>query len=138
MKKIVLIGILTITSYNLAYTQAVRLLNFGGLGTGIYMGYELPVASAITVVPQVSTDYNFKSLYLAAKGNFYFDSLFELPSEWDIYGGINMGFKISTNSGFDAGAQVGGRWYWTDKWAINAEFGGGTTIHAGVGVSMKL
>lgn len=121
-----------------ANAQAAKMLNFGGLGTGLYASLEFPVSSAITIAPLVNTDWNFNYLVIAAKGNYYFDELFELGTAWDVYGGVNLGWKVSDNGEFNFGAQVGGRWFWSEKWGINAEFGGGTGVTGGVGVTMKM
>ena len=138
MKKILLLiafGFFAIANIN---AQATKGLNFGGAGTGIYVGYEIPVASAITIVPQASTDYNFNKFIIAVKGNYYFDELFGLPDAWDVYGGANAGWRISDDGGFHWGAQIGGRWFWSDKWGLNAEFGGGSGVTGGLGVTMKM
>ncbi len=118
--------------------QAKKYLNFGGIGTGLYGGVEFPVAEAITVGPAAFTDWNFTGLVLAAKGNFYFDELFELTEPWDVYLGANVGWLVGTDYGFNWGAQIGGRWFWNDRWGLNAEFGGGSGVNGGLGVTMKL
>ena len=44
------------------------------------------------------------------------------------------------NSDFGFGLQVGGRWFWNDKWGVFLEAGGGNLDGAGgfVGVTMKM
>jgi hypothetical protein len=37
----------------------------------------------------------------------------------------------------DLGLQIGGRWYWSEKWGLNLEAGGGTGYNTSLGVSMK-
>lgn len=121
--------------------QAQKVLNLGGLGTGLYAGLEFPVSKAITVGPMVNTDWDFNKIVIAAKGNYYFDELFGLPAAWDVYGGANVGFRIDNDhddNGANWGLQVGGRWFWNEKWGINAEFGGGSGVTGGIGVTMKL
>lgn len=136
MKKALLI--MTFVAAGLyANAQAAKVLNFGGLGTGLYASIEFPVHSAITIAPLVNTDWEFNHLVIAAKGNFYFDELIGLDSPWDFYAGANLGWRISDDGKFNAGLQVGGRWFWSEKWGINAEFGGGTGVTGGVGVTMK-
>jgi hypothetical protein len=66
-----------------------------------------------------------------------------IPQNWDFYAGLNIGFRIgldnATSSGLDLGAQVGGRYYWNDKWGVNVEFGGGSTMAGGgVGLSLRM
>ena len=79
--------------------QAQKYMNFGGLGTGLYFGMEFPVAAPITLGFQGSTDYNFNNFYIAGKGNYYFDELFPLTSDWDFYAGLNLGWRIDASRG---------------------------------------
>ena len=134
-KLLLLLAVFTISAT--VYGQAEKVLNLGGIGTGLYAGLEFPVGSAITIGPAAYTDWEFDKFVIAAKGNFYFDNLFGLPPEWDVYAGANAGWKISDDGKFNWGAQIGGRWFWNEKWGINAEFGGGSGVNGGVGVTMK-
>jgi outer membrane immunogenic protein len=142
MKKILTIAAIISAvafSSSTVYGQAQKYLNVGGAGTGLYASIEFPVSSVITIAPQFSTDYNFNALVFAGKGNFYFDDIFELPGEWDVYAGINLGWRVeSGNDGFNFGAQVGARWFWSDKWGVNAEFGGGSGVLGGIGLTLKM
>ena len=142
MKKILLSLVAVCFISAASYGQAQKYLNFGGVGTGLYAGIEFPVGSAITVGPAVYTDWDFNKFVIAAKGNYYFDDLFGLPSEWDVYAGANAGWRLDgsdkNDDGFNWGAQIGGRWFWSDKWGLNAEFGGGSGVNGGVGVTMKM
>jgi len=136
--KKLLLFVAVIISAASANGQAEKVLNLGGLGTGLYAGIEFPVGSAITVGPAAYTDWNFDKFVIAAKGNYYFDELFGLPSEWDVYLGANVGYRIDKDDdGFNWGAQIGGRWFWNEKWGLNAEFGGGSGVNGGIGVTMK-
>lgn len=126
-------------SANSALAQAAKHLNIGGLGTGLYASIEFPVSSVITIAPQFSTDYEFNKMVISAKGNFYFDDIFGVGDAWDVYAGANFGYRLETNNdGAAWGIQIGGRWFWSDKWGINGEFGGGSGVLGGVGVTMKM
>ena len=67
---------------------------------------------------------------------------------WDIYAGLNIGFFNwsspneyggSHTSGLGLGAQIGARYYFSPRWAVNLEFGGGNAFSAGkIGVTAKL
>lgn len=46
--------------------------------------------------------------------------------------------KLVFDDDFDFGIQVSGRYYWSDEWGVNAEFGGGTGYGFSAGVCMKL
>ena len=122
-------------------SQTVKQLNFGIIGAS----FEFPVHRNITIAPAVGTDFNLNWLALGAKGNFYFDNLFDLPSDWDVYAGANAGFATalgnnSKSDDFNVGLHVGGRWFWNDKWGVYLEFGGGNTLKGtgGIGITMKL
>ena len=135
---IALVGVMSFSSGSV-FGQAQKYLNLGGLGTGLYASIEFPVGSLITIAPQVATDYSFDKFIIAAKGNFYFDDIFGVSEPWDVYAGVNFGWRIeSNNDGAAWGIHVGGRWFWSDKWGINAEFGGGSGVLGGVGVTMKM
>jgi len=123
------------------YGQSAKYLNFGGLGTGLYASLEFPVGSAITVAPLVATDYELNKIIIAAKGSYYFDDIFGLNETWDAYAGVNVGWRIESNSNDDGGnfgIHIGGRWFWTEKWGVNAEFGGGSGVLGGAGITMKM
>ena len=137
MKKLILIAFIGLVSWT-ANGQAARYLNFGGVGTGLYASLEIPVGSLITVAPLAATDWDFNHFIIAAKGNFYFDNLFSISDPWDVYAGANVGWRLGDDSGANWGIQVGGRWFWSDRWGINAEFGGGSGVTGGVGLTMKL
>ena len=124
-----------------------RQLNFGfGFGSDIpvYASYDFAVHKDITVAPRIALDLNgFDWLTIAGRGDYHFNSLLNISQEWDFYAGLNLGFRVglggNTASGLQLGAQVGGRWYWNDKWGLNVEFGGGTTMAGGgVGLSMRM
>ena len=106
-------------------SHTVKQINFGLIGASL----EFPVHKDITVAPAAGTDFELNWLSLGVKGNYYFDNLFDLPSPWDVYAGANAGYAISMgdnskNSDFNIGLQVGGRWFWNDKWGVYLEFGG--------------
>lgn len=140
MKKILLSLIAVFCLSFSGYSQAQKYLNLGLIGASV----EFPVASAITVGPAAYTNFDLNYLTLGAKGNYYFDDLFGLPSEWDVYAGANLGFGVAMNSDndsdLDLGLQVGGRWFWSDKWGLYVELGGGKLGGAayGIGVTMKM
>ncbi len=140
MKKTLLL-IAFIASTTFMFGQAQRQLNFGIIGAS----FDIPVASAIAIAPFAGTDLNLDYLNLGVKANFYFDELIGLPAAWDLYAGANAGFamwigKDNGTSGVDIGLQVGGRWFWNEKWGIYLEFGGGhhSKGTAGLGLTMKM
>jgi len=133
------------------------LLNFGvGLtnyGIPVYLGLEGYVHPDITVGGILGYqrysdgwrgwDYHVNVFTITALGNYHFNRIMELDPQWDLYAGLNLGYAIwSSNtpehapsydahsSGLMLGLQVGGRYYFSNKWGINAEIAGGSVISA--------
>lgn len=142
MKRLFLIIALfgtSLFSANEAKAQTERQLNFGIIG----INYEIPITSEISVAPAAATDFELNYLKLGVRANYYFDSLIGLPDEWDVYGGANGGFGIGLGgraNDISLGLHAGGRWRWSNKWAVYAELGGGNLGGAagGVGLTMAL
>ncbi|KAB1071900.1 porin family protein [Tamlana haliotis] len=149
MKKFTLLLVFTlILSASTVFGQARKELNFGLIG----VNYEIPIHKDITIAPAVATDLDLDWINLGVKANYYFDNLFGITDDaWDVYGGANAGYAIYNghnddydndhhDSSFDVGLQVGGRWFWNEKWGVYAEISGGSTIGAipSIGVTMKL
>jgi len=71
-----------------------------------------------------------------------------IPSPWDFYAGLNLGFyswnsprdyEGSHTSGLGLGGQIGGRYYFSNKVGINLEFGGGNAFSGGkFGLTIKI
>ena len=124
MKKLTLLFAFFAVSF-VINAQAKKQLNLGLIG----VSYEIPVASAITVAPTAFTSFDLNYFTLGVKSNYYFDELFGFSDPWDVYAGLNLGFGIALrdtySSDLDLGAQVGGRWFWSEKWGVYAELGGG-------------
>ncbi|MCK5781012.1 MAG: hypothetical protein KAH10_00340 [Flavobacteriales bacterium] len=138
MKKITFIAVLFFAANGL-FAQAQKQISFGIVGAS----WEIPVHQDITIAPTAYTNWDFNHLTLGVKGNYYFDRLLDLPSPWDVYGGANVGFGIALSDGntseLNLGLQVGGRWFWSEKWGVYLEFGGGKLGgQAGLGLTMKL
>lgn len=140
MKKITLLFAfaLLLGASNL-FGQANKQLNFGLVG----ISYDIPVATDIAISPFAGTDFELDFLTIGVKGSYYFDNLLALPAEWDFYGGANAGYALgidnTQDNGFNMGLQVGGRWFWNDKWGLYLELGGGNIgATGGLGITMKL
>jgi len=133
-------------------------LGLSSWGLPIYVGLDFGVHPDITVGPEISwranndkfdgKKYNHSVIGLSANGNYHFNSLLDIPTNWDFYAGLNLGFYIwnssddypgSNTSSLGLGAQIGGRYYFDDKVGVNLEFGGGNAFSGGkVGVSVRL
>jgi len=131
---------------------------FSSWGLPVYLGLDYGVHKDVTVGGEVSfrsyrnnwnnNKYRHSVLGISANGNYHFNHLLEIPLEWDVYAGANLGFYIWNSpddylgdnlSGLGLGLQVGGRYYFNEKMGINLEFGGGNAFSGGkLGISIKL
>jgi outer membrane immunogenic protein len=130
-------------------TQLNAGLGLSSWGIPIYAGMDFGVAPDITVGFEGSFrsyNQNYTGIGastivgLAGNGNYHFNRLLKMPSKFDFYAGLNLGFYFwstprnypgSGTSGIGLGAQVGGRYFFTDKFGLNLEFGGGNAFAGG-------
>lgn len=118
-------------------------LNFGAgfssNGLPVYVSMDFAVHKDVTITPQVNVKFddntNFGILF---KADYHWNYLIGIPSNWDFYAGARVGVDFGDDTDLDLGIQVGGRWYWSDRWGLNLELGGGTGFGTTLGVSMKL
>ncbi len=90
-----------------------------------------------------------------ARGAYYADRILDIPSDFDLYGGLDLGFYIWNTKqkssvdgidysggdlgGFGLSAFVGGRYFFNPNMAVNLELGGGSVTSGGrIGVSFVL
>ncbi|MDD4755001.1 MAG: hypothetical protein PHG29_02880 [Prolixibacteraceae bacterium] len=125
-------------------------LGLSSWGVPVYLGLDFGVHNDITVGGELSyrgyhdnynsIKYNHSVIGISANGNYHFNSVLNIPTNWDLYAGLNLGFYIwdsakdypgSHTSGLGLGAQIGGRYYFTDGVGINLEFGGGNAFSGG-------
>lgn len=81
-----------------------------------------------------SADYHRNIVGLKAFGNYHFNRILKMSDKWDFYTGLNVGVYFwskppdyygDNTTGTGLGLQVGGRYYFTDKFGLNLEFGTG-------------
>lgn len=166
MKKILLIVSLALVS-GLTFSQnpfpkGRNQLNLGvGLsdwGVPIYFGIDHGVGNDFSIGGELSfrdykerwndDDYSHNITGISGNANYHFNRILEVNDNWDLYAGINLGFYIwsspdtyrgSHNSGLGLGAQLGARYYFSDKVGLNLEFGSGNAFSGGkVGLTIKL
>ncbi|WP_282048992.1 outer membrane beta-barrel protein [Maribacter aquivivus] len=169
MKKITLLLALFTIGFTYAQSpleegalQANAGFGFSGWGTPIYAGLEYGVAPNISVGGELSyqtynhgsilgSDYKSTIFGITGNGNYHFNEVFEIPSQWDLYAGANLSYyswsskidgeKIdySGADNFGIGLQVGGRYFFNDNFAINLQVGGGNVVSGGrIGITYKL
>jgi len=139
-------------------------VGFSNWGTPVYVGMDFGVHESITIGPKFSYrsyGYSYPALGVSINqtlmvfsfnGNYHFNKLFNLPSKWDIYAGASLGYYLwstptyngqtlasgvqGSGMGFDG--QVGTRYFFTNKFGVNLEFGGGTGTGGNFGITLKL
>jgi hypothetical protein len=167
-KKIVTLTMLLATTYTVAFSQYAldkgkaqinAGLGFSNWGLPVYLGFDYGVHKDISLGAEASFrtynenyrgfKYRHNIIGLAANGNYHFNGLLDIPKEWDFYAGLNVGFFIwntnndqyagSGTSGLGLGAQLGGRYYFNEKFGLNLEVGGGNRVSGGrFGITIKL
>ncbi|MHA7109022.1 outer membrane beta-barrel protein [Sunxiuqinia elliptica] len=138
---------------------------FSNYGLPVYGGAEFGVGNNISVGGELSyrgDSENFmgvkwKQNYttIAGFGNYHFNELLEIPSKFDVYAGVTLGYTIfdskvddgansisysgSGSSGLYLSGQIGGRYFFTDTFGVNLEFGGGNYFSGGkIGITFKI
>jgi outer membrane immunogenic protein len=133
-------------------------LGLSSWGVPLYLGLDYGVYKDITIGGELSyrgyhdrfggIKYSHSVIGISGNGNYHFSSLLNIPADFDLYAGLNIGFYIwesakdypgSKTSGLGLGAQIGGRYYFSDNMGINLEFGSGNASSSGkVGISILL
>lgn len=121
-------------------------------GVPIYVGVDFGVAEDISVGGNFSYrnysefTYDWSLIVLGVNGNYHFDNILDLPSDWNVYGGLTLGYYIwSTPAGYNGNrgsglgldAQIGTRYFFSDSFGINLEVGGGTAAGGKLGITKK-
>lgn len=127
-------------------------------GIPVYVGLDYGAHSDISVGGEISyrsynenvkyAEYRHSVTCISANGNYHFNRILSIPREWDLYAGLNLGFYFWSSpsgyngdhtSGLGLGAQLGGRYYVSNKVALNLELGGANAFSGGkFGVTFKL
>jgi len=127
-------------------------------GVPVYLGFDHGVHPDITLGAELSfrsyndnwhnDKYHHSIIGISGNANYHFNTVLNIPSPWDFYAGLNLGFynwsspndyEGSHTSGLGLGAQIGGRYYFSNKVGINLEFGGGNAFSGGkFGITIKI
>lgn len=114
-------------------------LGFSSRGLPVYWGMDFAFHNDWTAGPAVrivfDDNFGFGAL---GRVDYHWNRLLEIPSNWDFYLGANLGILSQDGFDVDFGLQIGGRYYWSSKWGMNLEFGGGNGYGGSFGLSMKL
>ncbi|CAG1021088.1 hypothetical protein MTYM_00743 [Methylococcales bacterium] len=125
-------------------------IGFSSWGLPVYAGLDFGVHKDISVGAEVSyrsygedwgnSKFNHTIIGISGNANYHFNNILQVDTKWDLYAGLNIGFYNwsspggyggSGNSGLGIGAQVGGRYYFSNNLGLNLEFGGGNSFSGG-------
>lgn len=164
-KILLLIFILLVTTKVLgqaSLSKGKNQLNVGvglsGWGVPVYVGVDHAVSNDFTIGGELSfrvfnekynnNKYRHNIFGLSANVNYHFNTVLNIPINYDLYAGLNVGFYSWSspngyigdgNSGLGIGAQIGGRIRITSKTSFNVEAGGGNAFSGGkIGLTFKL
>lgn len=127
-------------------------------GIPVYAGLDYGLQPDITLGGEVSfrnykenffgTNYGHSIYGFCINGNYHFNTIIGIPDNYDFYAGVNIGFVVwkspskyggNQTSGLGLGLQVGGRYYFNEKFGLQLELGGGNRFGDGkFGISIRL
>lgn len=129
-----------------------------GWGTPVYVGLDYGIHKDITLGAELSyrsdsnvygaNKYKSSAIGIGVNGNYHFNSVLNMPSKWDLYAGLGLNYyiwsydndlyKTSNSSDIGLGGQVGARYFFTNKFGVNLELGGGSATNgAKIGITYK-
>ncbi|GIJ96239.1 hypothetical protein CAPN001_08080 [Capnocytophaga stomatis] len=126
---------------------------FSGWGIPVYVGVDYGIAEDFTVGGEISfrshskNNVKYSGLGIMANGNYHFNRVLRIPSEFDVYAGATVGYfhwshnsnyplvESHHSSGLGWGLQVGGRYFFNDNFGVNLELGGGNTAAGKIGIT---
>lgn len=94
-----------------------------GYGTGLSGTYEYGISDAISLGAGANFYFSknqSEGFFLFGKGSYHLQDVLNLPDEWDIYPGLNIGLLGNT---FGLGAHVGARYFFSPKLGAFVELG---------------
>lgn len=134
-------------------TQINAGLGFSNYGIPIYVGLDYGIHPDISIGAQGAfrsyDNSGFKASIIELSGNvnYHFNSILKIKdNHWDVYAGLSVGYWIwnwdtnfpgSNASGAGLYGQLGGRYFFNPKWAVNLEFGGGTMSGGKLGITHR-
>jgi hypothetical protein len=154
MRKIVLIGLVLMFS-TILFAQNPLLkggkqlnagLGFSNHGLPIYVGMDFGVHPDVSIGGEIifrtynDGNYRNSGIGFQFNSNYHFNTIMNIPSDWDFYAGLNIGFTFwnydddyigDDYTGLGLGAQIGGRYFINQKFGLNLELNGGNASSGG-------
>jgi len=120
---------------------------FAGVDFGIHQDVSVGVQVSFSSFTETwdSTEYQRSVGGLKAFGNYHFNRILKMKNTWDLYAGMNAGYYFwskpkdyygSNETGTGLGIQIGGRYYFAEKFGLNLEVAtGNSTTGVNFGIS---
>jgi outer membrane immunogenic protein len=134
-------------------TQLNAGIGISQFGVPVYLGLDYGIHPDISLGIEGSYRQHTNSIYQAnligigANINYHFNNLLKIrDNHWDVYAGgtlsywfwnWNNTFPGSNQSGTGFAAQIGGRYFFNPKLALNLEIGGGTLNGSKLGITHR-
>lgn len=113
-------------------------LSAWGYGTGVTGTYDYGLNKLVSVGAGLNAYFEgYKDnnddnrVFIFGRLNFHLQEALDLPSQWDIYPGVDIGV---IGREFGIGAHIGARYFFTEKFGVFAEIGNNGSL----GVSFNL
>jgi len=134
MKKLFFIALFSIFSVNLLHAQAYngrgdQKVSLGfvpwGYGTGLTAMYDYGLSDIVSIGAggefyfSGNHDHKHKDFYVFGRVNFHLGNVLDMPSNMDLYPGLDVGF----NDGLGLGAHLGFRYLFKDNIGAYIEAG---------------
>ena len=123
----------------------------GSFGTPIYVGLEFGIHKDVSLAGDVSyqsKDYGYakqSAIGASVKANYHFNRILNIDEKWDFYAGLglnyylfntkfsgsNTNYTFDNTSGLGFDGQVGGRYFFSNNFGLNLEYGGGSNLSGG-------
>lgn len=133
-------------------------VGFSNFGSPVYAGLDFGLGRDVSLGAEVSykryresysdNRWNHNVIGVSGNLNYHFNYILQIPSDWDFYAGVNVGFYVvnspnnypgSYKSELGLGGQLGMRYFFTNSFGVNLEVGGGNAFAGGkIGVTLKL
>jgi outer membrane immunogenic protein len=134
-------------------TQLNAGIGLSQYGLPVYLGLDFGIHPDISLGIEGSfrnhsnANNNATLFGIGGNVNYHFNSLFKIKdNHWDVYAGVTLAywfwnwdnnFPGANASGVGLTVQVGGRYFFNPKWAVNLELGGGTLSGGKLGLTHR-
>jgi long-subunit fatty acid transport protein len=92
-------------------------------GMGLLSTIDYGVLDNISVGFGVNYNFDYTNFYFNLRGDYHFQSLLELSSNFDLYAGSDIGLNTYYNNDWDFGVHAGVRFMFTDAIGVFFEVG---------------